>query len=106
MEAAIKNFGSGTNNPKVLIVGDMFELGPESAEEHRKLGELIAGQPIENVFLCGKEMKAAANVNSKFHYFETKAELENYLKQNPVTNSHLLIKGSRGMGLETILDLL
>src|SRR5688572_1375524 len=106
MEAAIKNFGSGTGSPKVLIVGDMLELGPESATEHRKLGELIAGQPIENVFLCGKEMKAAAAVNSDFHYFESKAELENYLKQNPLTNSHLLIKGSRGMGLETLLELL
>jgi len=106
MEAAIKNFGSSTGSPKVLIVGDMLELGPESATEHRKLGELIAGQPIENVFLCGKEMKAAAAVNPAFHYFETKSELENYLKQTPVTNSHLLIKGSRGMGLETLLELL
>jgi UDP-N-acetylmuramoyl-tripeptide--D-alanyl-D-alanine ligase len=106
MEAAIKNFGSSAGTPKVLIAGDMFELGPESPEEHRKLGELIASQPIEKVLLCGKEMKTAAAVNSAFHYFETKAALENYLKQNPVTNSHLLIKGSRGMGLETLLELL
>ena len=106
MEAAIKNFGSSAGNPKVLIVGDMFELGPESEAEHRKLGELIAAQPIEKVLLCGKEMKAAAAVNPDFIYFETKAELENYLKQHPVTNSRLLIKGSRGMGLETLLELL
>ena len=83
----------------------MFELGPESESEHRKLGELIASQPIETAWLCGKEM-AAAQVNPAFKHFETKAELENYLKVNPVKNSYLLIKGSRGMGLETLLNLL
>jgi UDP-N-acetylmuramoyl-tripeptide--D-alanyl-D-alanine ligase len=106
MEAAIKNFGASTGSPKVLIVGDMFELGPESKEEHQKLGELIAAQPIEKVILCGKEMQAAAKVNPAFLHFETKPELENWLKQNPITNSYFLIKGSRGMGLETLLNLL
>lgn len=106
MEAAIKNFGGSAEKPKVLIVGDMFELGPESESEHRKLGELIAAQPIEKVILCGKEMRAAAAVNPAFLHFETKADLETWLKANPVTNSHLLIKGSRGMGLETVLELL
>ncbi|MFC5271161.1 UDP-N-acetylmuramoyl-tripeptide--D-alanyl-D-alanine ligase [Adhaeribacter terreus] len=106
MEAAIKNFGSSAGSPKVLIVGDMFELGNESETEHRKLGELIAAQPIETVWLCGKEMAAAAKANSNIKHFATKAELENYLQQNPVKNSYLLIKGSRGMGLETLLNLL
>lgn len=106
MEAAIKNFGSSANGPKVLIVGDMFELGSESKVEHQKLGELIATQNLDQVFLCGKEMQAAAQVNQQFNYFETKVELEKYLFQNPVTNSYLLIKGSRGMGLETLLNLL
>jgi UDP-N-acetylmuramoyl-tripeptide--D-alanyl-D-alanine ligase len=106
MEAAIKNFGSSAEKPKVLIVGDMFELGLESESEHRKLGELIAEQPIEKVLLCGKEMKAAAAVNPNFLHFETKTDLESWLKANPVTDSHLLIKGSRGMGLETVLELL
>lgn len=105
MEAAIRNFGAAAGQPKVLIVGDMFELGPDSAAEHQKLGELIASQPIETVLLCGKEMQAAT-VKPNFKYFGTKAELEAYLKNNPVTNSHLLIKGSRGMGLETLLELL
>ncbi|MBK0403398.1 UDP-N-acetylmuramoyl-tripeptide--D-alanyl-D-alanine ligase [Adhaeribacter sp. BT258] len=106
MEAAIKNFGSSAGEPKVLIAGDMFELGTESEAEHRKLGELIAQQPIEMVWLCGQKMKAAAQVNPAFKHFETKAELESYLKANPVKNSYLLIKGSRGMGLETLLNLL
>jgi UDP-N-acetylmuramoyl-tripeptide--D-alanyl-D-alanine ligase len=106
MEAAIKNFGSSAGTPKVLIAGDMFELGPESSSEHRKLGELIAAQGFQQVFLCGKEMQAAAEANPEFRHFETKKELEAYLKEIPVTNSHLLIKGSRGMGLETLLDII
>ncbi len=106
MEAAIKNFGSSAGTPKVLIVGDMFELGPESQSEHRKLGELIATQGFETVILVGNEMTTAAEADPKFRYFATKKELETYLQENPIANSHLLIKGSRGMGLETLLDLL
>ncbi|MFD2513051.1 UDP-N-acetylmuramoyl-tripeptide--D-alanyl-D-alanine ligase [Pontibacter locisalis] len=106
MAAAVRNFGSMTATHKVVILGDMFEMGTESAAEHKALGEVVASQPIDRVLLCGKDMKYAAEINSDFLYFETKPELQQWLHDHPVSDSYVLVKGSRGMGLETLLDVL
>ncbi|WP_114783888.1 UDP-N-acetylmuramoyl-tripeptide--D-alanyl-D-alanine ligase [Botryobacter ruber] len=104
MAAAIRNFGAMKAARKVVIVGDMFEMGAESAAEHQSLGQLMAEQDFDTVLLCGKEMEHAARVSEAFQYFETKPELEKWLQEHPVTDSYVLIKGSRGMGLETLLE--
>jgi UDP-N-acetylmuramoyl-tripeptide--D-alanyl-D-alanine ligase len=104
MAAAIRNFGSMNAPRKVVILGDMFEMGAESAAEHRALGEVIAGQPFDTVLLCGKDMKHAAAAKAGFLHFETKPELQQWLQQHPVTDSYILVKGSRGMGLETLAE--
>ncbi|MDO6390458.1 UDP-N-acetylmuramoyl-tripeptide--D-alanyl-D-alanine ligase [Pontibacter sp. BT731] len=106
MAAAIRNFG-GMNAPrKVVIVGDMLEMGSESAAEHKAIGEIIAEQNFDTVLLCGPEMKHAAETDNRFHYFATKAELQSWLEANPVSESYVLVKGSRGMGLETLVEVL
>jgi UDP-N-acetylmuramoyl-tripeptide--D-alanyl-D-alanine ligase len=106
MAAAVRNFGGMKAPKKVVILGDMFEMGTESEAEHKALGEVVNSQPFDNVLLCGKDMKHAAAVNSKFLYFETKQELQQWLQQHPVSESYVLIKGSRGMGLETLVEIL
>ncbi|MBC5992723.1 UDP-N-acetylmuramoyl-tripeptide--D-alanyl-D-alanine ligase [Pontibacter cellulosilyticus] len=106
MAAAVRNFGSMTAPYKMVILGDMFEMGAESAAEHKALGEVVAEQAIDRVLLCGKDMKYAADVNDDFLYFETKPELQQWLQEHPVSDSYVLVKGSRGMGLETLLDVL
>jgi UDP-N-acetylmuramoyl-tripeptide--D-alanyl-D-alanine ligase len=106
MAAAVRNFGSMTAPHKMVILGDMFEMGEESATEHKALGEVVAGQPFDRVLLCGKDMKFAAEVKSDFLYFETKPELQQWLQDHSVSDSYVLIKGSRGMGLETLVDVL
>ncbi|GAB3823507.1 hypothetical protein GCM10028895_30540 [Pontibacter rugosus] len=102
MAAAVRNFGSMKAARKMVILGDMFELGAESEAEHRALGEVVAEQHFDTVILCGKDMQHAAAVNDSFLYFETKPELQTWLRKNPVAESYVLIKGSRGMGLETL----
>lgn len=104
MAAAIRNFGSMKAPKKVVILGDMFEMGEESANEHRQLGEVTAEQNFDTVLLCGNDMRHAAAVSSEFKHFENKQELQQWLQQNPVSESYVLIKGSRGMGLETLVD--
>ncbi|WP_266203316.1 UDP-N-acetylmuramoyl-tripeptide--D-alanyl-D-alanine ligase [Pontibacter kalidii] len=104
MAAAVRNFGSMNAPRKVVILGDMFEMGPESEAEHRALGEVVAQQPFDTVILCGKDMQYAAGVNENFLYFETKPELQTWLRKNPIADSYVLIKGSRGMGLETLVE--
>jgi len=106
MTASVNNFAQAEAAPKVVILGDMLELGTVSAEEHAKLGKLLASLPFDQVFLCGPEMEhAVAHAPAAWH-FDTKAELQQYLRDNPVQNSFILIKGSRGMSLETLLDTL
>ncbi|WP_187264529.1 UDP-N-acetylmuramoyl-tripeptide--D-alanyl-D-alanine ligase [Pontibacter beigongshangensis] len=104
MAGAIRNFASMKAPRKVVILGDMFEMGAASAAEHAQIGQLLAEQQFDTVLLCGKDMRYAAEAKADFKHFATKQELEQWLQQHPITESHVLIKGSRSMGLETLLE--
>jgi UDP-N-acetylmuramoyl-tripeptide--D-alanyl-D-alanine ligase len=106
MQASLEYFMTVQAPNKVVILGDMFELGEESEEEHRKIGEVVARGNFDKVLLCGKRMQAAVAANPKALYFIDKFSLNNWLQENKIFNAQILIKGSRGMGLETIVDLL
>jgi len=106
MAAAVKNFAKAQAGRKVVILGDMFELGLDSPEEHQKLGDLVASLGFDEVIICGKEMLVAAQQHSQFVYFDTKDALMQWLPQHSWADTHLLVKGSRSMGLERILDVL
>jgi UDP-N-acetylmuramoyl-tripeptide--D-alanyl-D-alanine ligase len=105
MEVALRAFAGLKAGRKVVILGDMYELGEESETEHRRLGELLAELGFETVFLVGKQMQAAA-VKPRFYYFPDKFSLNNYLMDRKLEDSHILLKASRGMSLETVVALL
>lgn len=105
MIAAIENLASMKASRKVLILGDMYELeSPE--QEHRAIGKLIAGKKITGIYLVGNFFKSALQEIPQAKYFETKQSLIDELKKNPIQNSTILVKASRGIGLESVLDLL
>ncbi|MDQ3291220.1 MAG: UDP-N-acetylmuramoyl-tripeptide--D-alanyl-D-alanine ligase [Bacteroidota bacterium] len=104
MAASVKNFAQAEAEHRVLILGDMFELGTASAEEHAQLGKLIASLPFDQVLLCGPEMENASAYAPTAYHFTTKADLQQWLQEHPIQNSLILIKGSRGMSLETLVD--
>jgi UDP-N-acetylmuramoyl-tripeptide--D-alanyl-D-alanine ligase len=104
MEAAIENLSSIQADNKVVILGDMFELEGEAEREHRLLGELLGKKKFDCVYLCGALMKSAKAVLPDALYFEKKEQLIDELKKNPLSNATVLIKASRGIGLETVLD--
>ncbi|WP_026462008.1 UDP-N-acetylmuramoyl-tripeptide--D-alanyl-D-alanine ligase [Adhaeribacter aquaticus] len=106
MSASVTNFAKAKANKKVVILGDMFELGPDSVEEHEKLGQLAAASGFDQVILCGKEMQAAAAQHPEFIYFQNRDKLQEWLQTNPIQNASILVKGSRGMGLENLVELL
>ena len=106
MEAAISHFAATENNPKIVILGDMFELGDLSAKEHESLGKLIAGFRFSKVLLVGEHMQHALINLPQAYYFPDKFGLHNWLQDNPITNSFLLVKGSRGIQLESVLPFL
>ncbi|HEX8428404.1 UDP-N-acetylmuramoyl-tripeptide--D-alanyl-D-alanine ligase [Hymenobacter sp.] len=113
MSAALRSFATrpgSRRSTKVVVLGDMFELGEESAAEHTALGNLLAELPLSEIVLIGPEMAHAHNVcgssRSHNHYFATKAEAANWLQTKALQDCQVLVKGSRGMGLETLLELL
>ena len=103
MEAALINFMNFPGSEKTVFLGDMFELGEKAAEEHQKIVDLVAGMKFDKVFLIGKNFY---KTNSDFTKFATFDDLSSFLKSNKLKKGNLLIKGSRGMALERILDYL
>ncbi len=105
MEAALKNLKALTAEKKVAIIADMYELGDASAEQHRKIAELANGMNFDEVILIGKDFNAI-KADLKGMFFEDILAAKTYLEQSPVKDSHVLLKGSRGMALEQLLPLL
>jgi UDP-N-acetylmuramoyl-tripeptide--D-alanyl-D-alanine ligase len=106
MSEAIKNFATIDAVKKVLIIGDMFELGEESKVEHERIGELIHSCSFNQVLLIGKHMQHAANKCEHANYFADKIQASTYIQEQPIKDALILIKGSRGMGLESLLPML
>ncbi|AHJ99379.1 UDP-N-acetylmuramoyl-tripeptide--D-alanyl-D-alanine ligase [Hymenobacter swuensis] len=108
MAAALHSFATRPGRPedKVVILGDMFELGTESQREHAALGHLLADLLLGTVVVIGEEMRQAAATNRAAQYFPTKPAAVAWLQSHPLRSRQILIKGSRGMGLETLLELL
>ena len=106
MAEALKSFDKRSDKRKVIIIGDMLELGAAADKEHLLIGQMTRQFDFEQVHFCGPLMKEATRGNGKSFYWETKDELEAHLREEPIQNATILIKGSRGMSLETLLDLL
>lgn len=104
MSEAIQSFDRREAERKILIIGDMLELGEEAEQEHLAIGKLTAGLNIDQVHLCGPLMKFAAEQNRNAHYWEEKSELAKFLNDESIEKALILIKGSRGMSLETLLE--
>lgn len=104
MEAAIQNLDSIQTENKAVILGDMFELENESEGEHRAIGRLLKTKNFNAVLLCGRMMRWAWEELPSAHHFEKKEDLIDFLRANPIKNTTILVKASRGIGLETILD--
>jgi UDP-N-acetylmuramoyl-tripeptide--D-alanyl-D-alanine ligase len=106
MSAAISHFAETEGTPKLVILGDMFELGESSQEEHAALGKLIAGLSFEKVLLVGQHMQHALIHLPSAYYFPDKFGLHTWLQDHPIQGSFLLVKGSRGIQLESVLAFL
>ena len=105
MLAALENFKQAEGENKILFLGDMFELGNEAETEHQNIVDFLVENPFGTVFLAGKNFLKTRNNASHIHQFETFDDLKKEIENNPPTNATILIKASRGMALERILDL-
>jgi len=103
MMAALNNLLQSKLNPVAVILGDMYELGENSRGEHQKIVDYLKGKPIDKAFLIGKNFK---NTENDLPTFDNVDEFNKFLSQNPLQNYYILIKGSRGVGLEKSIDFL
>lgn len=106
MKMAIENFALMEARNKVLILGDMFELGGYTEAEHRTIVELILKLKLKPVFLVGPEFCKAAGSDPSFTCFEKTEVFTAYLSEHPVPPATILVKGSRGMKLEKVVEVL
>ena len=107
MSASIQNFiNLKTDKQKVVILGDMLELGEDAPAEHEAIGELIAKGDFSLVILFGELMASALVPLPNAFYFTDKFSLHNWLIDKQLQYSYILIKGSRGVSLETTLQFL
>ncbi|SHG99375.1 UDP-N-acetylmuramoyl-tripeptide--D-alanyl-D-alanine ligase [Chryseolinea serpens] len=106
MQVALENLAAMKAPHKMVILGDMFELGEEAEKEHRLIGQLAKKLGFDKVYLCGTLMKAAKEAFPGAILFENKTLLMEALKKDPPRNATILVKASRGIGLETIVEFL
>jgi len=104
MAVAITNFLQLENQNKVMILGDMFELGDESHEEHKIIVDSLSNQEKSVCYLIGKYFYENRVSNGNIHFFETFDAFAAYLKTIHFNENTILIKGSRGMALERTLE--
>jgi|688.fasta_scaffold33699_3 UDP-N-acetylmuramoyl-tripeptide--D-alanyl-D-alanine ligase len=104
MAVAIENFANYRSDKKLVLLGDMFELGEYSHAEHQKIVNLLEEKKLQNVVLVGEEFFKLDT--KQFQKFKTTLECLNYLKNLNVSENTILIKGSRGMKMETLQEVL
>lgn len=104
MAAAITNFQQLDAQHKTAILGDMFELGAESLEEHRKIVGLLSNQDEIEVHFVGKDFYYNRVDRHNLHFHDTFESLKNWLANTKCKKNTILIKGSRGMALERSLE--
>ncbi len=105
MEVAIDNFNNQKEESKIAFLGDMFELGTEAQTEHQKIVNQICNTTAKEIYLIGNLFFNTESTDPRIKKFKTFEELR-IEKQIKLQHNTILIKGSRGMKLERIVDLL
>lgn len=103
MHVAIENFNQLEGSSKLMILGDMFELGIESDKEHTAIIDEVLKTEIPAVFI-GTHFFENQTKTDTVYYYENIEDFFNHLNDFPLKEQLILVKGSRGMALERILE--
>ncbi len=106
MEVAIENLSQLTAKNKIAILGDMFEIGVNTLQEHQKVINLIKKSTINKTILIGDSFSKIKVDNPNIDQYKSFEDFKDRYNKSEVKNSTVLIKASRGMALERVLDLL
>ncbi len=105
LEASLRNFAAMPFDGKIAIIGDMFELGKYAEEEHQNMINLCKELKLENVIFVGEEFMKQ-NINSSYTFLKTNEDAIEYIKQLNLIDKNIFMKGSRGMKLESIAEVI
>ena len=100
MAESLRNF-SGFEGSKTIIIGDMLELGEESDTEHQNILDLAEILGFDEIITVGKYFK---KVNKHFESYKNSEELSQVLKDRKIESKNVLLKASRGIALEKVLE--
>ena len=104
MSVAIENFLQLDNTNKIMILGDMFELGDESLQEHKAIVAMLSKDENVKCYFVGSAFYESKIEKDNFWFYNTFESFSNDLSEMKFDNSTILIKGSRGMALERTLE--
>ncbi|OJW70829.1 MAG: UDP-N-acetylmuramoyl-tripeptide--D-alanyl-D-alanine ligase [Candidatus Amoebophilus sp. 36-38] len=104
MQAALEAFHFLTASQKVVILGDMNELGEASISFHKRIVQLTTQQNYKEILLYGPYMKEVCSYNPQALYFKQIEELKDYIKNRKFTHTAILIKGSHSHRLERLVE--
>lgn len=103
MRNALINFSNMKADSKVAIIGDMLELGEYSVAEHSQILNEAENMNLDTIVVVGSEFEKIPLKENTLHFYNTQ-DLKVWFDEQKFENTHILIKGSRGIGLEKILD--
>jgi len=103
MRAALESFSGQVKSERAVILGDMLELGSYAQEEHRAIVEYLIAQSYDRVILVGEAFSKVSSM-LRCENFATVKEARTWLESFPINGMTILVKGSRGIGLEALLD--
>lgn len=107
MKIAIENFQNSKNSfDKMVILGDMFELGKYAEMEHLQIINQLQSTNITNIYLVGNEFYKQKSNFHEINFYPSTQELAEDLKRKKITRKTILIKGSRSMKLEQVVEFL
>ena len=106
MAVAIDNFLQLEDLNKIMILGDMFELGEESHQEHNAIVTMLSKKENVSCYFIGNAFYNNKIDKNNFWFYQTFEAFSKHIIETKIENSALLIKGSRGMALERTLEIL
>ena len=105
VEAALHNFKAMNSEEKVVILGDMFELGPQSFHEHQAIISMVKDFDFTKAYFVGSHFFNHQKEFPFAFFFKNVAAVKKHIKNTSIKNTLILVKGSRRMALECILDM-
>jgi UDP-N-acetylmuramoyl-tripeptide--D-alanyl-D-alanine ligase len=104
MKVAIENLSQLSAENKVAILGDMYEVGERTFEEHQKLVQILSRSNIQTTYLIGAHFSEIPVKDKNIFQYKSIEDFKNNLDKRRLTRAIILIKASRGMALERVLD--